>query len=181
MSADGLKCILVGISATDVFEPTAALSYATELASTHGAALSLYALPPPLLQPFPLTAGMWVDQEVERLERLSSTTLHGAREFVSRANVDLATEQAHSPFERRDARFVQLARVHDLTVLGAADSADEPGRNAIEDALFDSGRPVIVVPPNGGPAVPRRIVIAWEGSARAARGVNCPVPVFMAH
>lgn len=175
ISADGLKCILVGIPAMEVFQATAAVKYAIDLASAHGASLSLYVLPSPLPQPFPLTAGTastWVEQEVDRLERLSSATLHGASELISRANVDLVAEQAHSPFERRDARFVQLARVHDLTVLDAADAADELARNAIEDALFDSGRPVIVVPPSGVFSASGRMAIAWDGSARAARAVK---------
>jgi nucleotide-binding universal stress UspA family protein len=61
--------------------------------------------------------------------------------------------------------------VHDVTVLDAA-SAGTQGREAMEDALFDSGRPVLVVPKHGGSPRPRRIAIAWDGSARAARAAS---------
>lgn len=42
--------------------------------------------------------------------------------------------------------------------------------------LFDSGRPVIVVPRKGGKIPPRRIAIAWDGSARAARATSDAMP-----
>ena len=58
-----------------------------------------------------------------------------------------------------------------MTVLDAAEAGSQ-GRAAIEDALFDSGRPVLVVPPHGGKPAPRCIAIAWDGSARAARAVS---------
>jgi hypothetical protein len=37
--------------------------------------------------------------------------------------------------------------------------------------LFNSGRPVIVVPKSAGNPHPQRIAIAWDGSARCARAV----------
>jgi nucleotide-binding universal stress UspA family protein len=51
-------------------------------------------------------------------------------------------------------------------------NAGSLGMTAIEDAIFDSGRPVLVIPPNGGKPAPLRVAIAWDGSARVARAVN---------
>ena len=175
-SADDLCCLLLGIPAQEEFAETAALRYATELAAAAGAELSLYVLPPPLLQPFPLTAGsstIWVAQEAERLERQSAATRRGATATIAREGVQLFSEHAHSRLEPGDQRFVQLARVHDLTILAAAGASEPLARRAIEDALFDSGRPVLVVPERGDwPKPPRRVAIAWDGSARAARAVK---------
>jgi nucleotide-binding universal stress UspA family protein len=94
--------------------------------------------------------------------------LHEASRFIARAGVELVAE--HTPSEPR-GRFAQLARVHDVTVLDAAKPGTQ-AREATEDALFDSGRPVLVIPPHGGSSTPRRIAVAWDGSARVARAVG---------
>lgn len=170
-----LACMLLGVPAMASFQETAALRLATELAGGRGAKLSLYVFAPPLEQPVPLTAGAsssWIQHEAERLEAWSSATLDEASKIICGAGIDLVSEQAHSPFERRGERFVQLARVNDLTILDAADASDGLARRAIEDVLFDSGSPVLVVPSHGGKSNPRRVAIAWDGSARAARAVK---------
>ena len=164
----GPTSILLGLCAQSSFAETAALRLATELAANSEACLSLCVFPP--------AVAMREGEAVGRTDRyhapLASETLHGAGRFVARAGVELISE--HTPSEPR-TRFAQLARVHDVTVLDAAASGTQ-GREAIEDALFDSGRPVLVVPQHGGRAVPRRIVIAWDGSARAARAVADALP-----
>jgi nucleotide-binding universal stress UspA family protein len=106
------------------------------------------------------------------MDAWSLATLQAASEVAAKAGVQLVSEHAASPFERRSERFAQLARVNDLTILGAADAADALARSDIENAVFDSGRPVLIIPPRGGKIAPRRIAIAWDGSARAARAVK---------
>lgn len=170
-----MRCLLLGIPAQETFVETSVFAYAARLAAICDADLSVYVLPPPLLQPFPLTAGtsaIWLAQENERLERQVAATLKGASAALSRAGVEPIIEFAHSPFEARHERFLQLARVHDLTLLGSADQSDHLGRRAIEDVIFDSGRPVLVIPGRGAKPPPQRVAIAWDGSARAARAVK---------
>jgi nucleotide-binding universal stress UspA family protein len=157
----GPTSILLGLSSQSKFEETAALRYATALAATAGASLSLCVFPPDI--------GERGNPDADRYHApLASETLHGAGRFVARSGVRLIAE--HTPSEPR-TRFAQLARVHDVAVLDSA-RAGTQGREAIEDALFDSGRPVLVVPAHGGKPMPRRIAIAWDGSARAARAVS---------
>ena len=163
-AAVGPRCILVGIPSQAKFAETAALRYATELAAGCKASLSLCVFPPSIQQQGAGASAV----EGEQAPQLASLTLHGASRYISQAGVDLVAE--HSPSEPR-TRLAQLARVHDVTVLDAA-KAGSPGRAAIEDALFDSGRPVLVIPSHGGKPAPRRIAIAWDGNARAARAVN---------
>lgn len=158
----GPTSILLGLAAQTSFAETAALRFATELAASSRACLSLCVFPP-----LPAVRGKAAAKEDRFRAPLASETLKGAGRFVARAGVELIAE--HTPSEPR-TRFAQLARVHDLTVLDAA-AAGTQGREAAEDALFDSGRPLLVVPPHGVRAVPRRIAIAWDGSARAARAV----------
>jgi nucleotide-binding universal stress UspA family protein len=160
----GPTCILVGIPAQAKFAETAALRYATELATGCKAPISLIVFPPAIHQHS--TGGATVADE--QGHKPASATVDGASRFISHVGVDLVAQ--HSPSDGHTL-FAQLARVHDVTVLDTAESGS-PGRAAIRDALFDSGRLVLVIPPQGGRPVPRRIAIAWDGSARAARAVS---------
>jgi nucleotide-binding universal stress UspA family protein len=53
-------------------------------------------------------------------------------------------------------------------------------RGLIECLLIDSGRPVLVVPPGRDTFSCRRIVLAWDGSARAARAAADALPFLRA-
>jgi len=45
-----------------------------------------------------------------------------------------------------------------------------------ESALFDSGRPILIVPPGRHGPIGRKIVIAWNSSTETARGVALAMP-----
>jgi nucleotide-binding universal stress UspA family protein len=182
-TAGGTRCLLIGIGATPAFVETPALEYAMSLAADCGASLSLYVLAPSPSALLPITAesaSVWLENETERLEQQTAATTRAASKLVAQAGIDLVAEHPNAQFETRDARFVQLARVNDLAVLDAADAAGSAGHRVIEDVLFDSGRPVLVVPQFAGNASPRRIAIAWDGSARAARAVKDALPFLIA-
>ncbi|WP_207481059.1 universal stress protein [Arenibaculum pallidiluteum] len=50
-----------------------------------------------------------------------------------------------------------------------------------EDLLFGSGRPVLVIPRFGEyPSIGERVLVAWDGSAEAARAVNDAFPFLAA-
>jgi nucleotide-binding universal stress UspA family protein len=181
-TSGGTRCILVGIEAAPEFVETPALEYAISLAADCEASLSLYVFAPPPSAPWPVTTGSasaWLEHETERLEQQTAATTRAASKLVSQAGVNLVAEHANALFEPRDARFVQLARVHDVVILDAADAADSAGRRVIEDMLFDSGRPVVVISRFAGNVTPRRIAIAWDGSARAARAVKDALPFLI--
>ncbi len=64
----------------------------------------------------------------------------------------------------------EKARYHDLTVAGL--NGDDPIlRASAEAAIFDSGRPVLLVPEGTAPAAFEHVLIAWDGSSVAARAV----------
>jgi nucleotide-binding universal stress UspA family protein len=92
---------------------------------------------------------------------------------------------------REDDETVHRGRLADLIVLGrASGAADTVSALTLNAALFESGRPVLVAPPAAGAAVKagatakagaggpfgRRIAIAWNGSAEAARAVTAALP-----
>jgi len=178
LEASHVRSVLVGIVAKADFTETPALTYAIDLAANCGASLTLYVFAPHSIPSLAATVTLsaWAEHELEKCRTMISATTLAASELVSGARVDLVAEQTKSPFEPRSERFVHLARTHDIAILDAALDTDLEGHSLIEDALFDSGRAVVVVPRNGGNAAPRRIAVAWDGSARAARAVKEALP-----
>jgi len=68
-------------------------------------------------------------------------------------------------------------RLTDLIVIGRPDAETEtPLAATLDAALFDTGRPVLVAPSPAPASVGSRVVIAWNGSAQAARVVAGAMP-----
>jgi nucleotide-binding universal stress UspA family protein len=74
------------------------------------------------------------------------------------------------------------ARYADLTVLGQPNPDSGHGAAAtavLESVLFDSGRPLLMVPYAGRPApIGRRALVAWNASREAARAVADALPLL---
>ncbi|HEV2557546.1 MAG TPA: universal stress protein [Microvirga sp.] len=78
-----------------------------------------------------------------------------------------------------DAFLGTYARLFDLTVVGRPSNRTNHARLAtVEAALFESGRPVLVVPPSVPSAIGRRVVIAWNRSTETARTVAFGMPLL---
>jgi len=68
-------------------------------------------------------------------------------------------------------------RAFDLLVAGRPVAGQiGPRMGALESALFESGRPVLVVPPEVPQKLGRRLVINWNGSTETARTVGFGMP-----
>ncbi len=78
-----------------------------------------------------------------------------------------------------DELVATRGRVADLIVVTrAAKDSDPQLRATLESALLESGRPVFVVPPEGMRQPLACAVIAWNGSAEAARAVSHALPLL---
>jgi nucleotide-binding universal stress UspA family protein len=74
--------------------------------------------------------------------------------------------------------FSEIARNYDLSIVGQAEPDDDiPETLMIEAALFESGRPVMIVPyiQKTGLTLDRAM-ICWDNSRNAARAVNDAMP-----
>jgi nucleotide-binding universal stress UspA family protein len=69
-------------------------------------------------------------------------------------------------------------RLHDLTIVDSPAEYFTIGRALVEELLFHTGRPVIVVPAGVKAFKAKRIVVAWDGTARAARALNDAMPLL---
>ena len=76
-----------------------------------------------------------------------------------------------------DAFIGNRGRVFDLIVLGRpGPEPQNPRMPPLEAALFDSGRPVLVVPPSVPQTLARNVLVAWNGSTEQARTNAYAIP-----
>ncbi|WP_173934857.1 universal stress protein [Chelativorans sp. Marseille-P2723] len=69
------------------------------------------------------------------------------------------------------------ARIFDLTVVGRPGArAGQPRMGTLEAALFESGRPILIAPPEAPKHIGRDILIAWNGSTETARTIGLALP-----
>jgi nucleotide-binding universal stress UspA family protein len=75
-------------------------------------------------------------------------------------------------------RFAHIARRFDLSIVAQAQpGSDGPEALIVEQALFDSGRPVLVVPYiQSAPFKADRVLLCWDGSRPAARAAADAMP-----
>jgi nucleotide-binding universal stress UspA family protein len=72
-------------------------------------------------------------------------------------------------------------RVFDLLVMGRPlDDAIAPSMAALETALFESGRLLLIAPPAPPQTLGENVVIAWNGSTETARTVAFAMPFILA-
>lgn len=71
----------------------------------------------------------------------------------------------------------EVGRIASVTVLGGT---REPGRtrDALHAAIFDTGRPVLIVPPEAQGEFGRVVAVAWKDDARAPKAVLDAMPVL---
>lgn len=69
-------------------------------------------------------------------------------------------------------------RVADLVVAARPGSDDGSALITLNAALMESGRPVLAAPAETPATVGRRVAIAWNGSAEAARAVSVAMPIL---
>ena len=129
---------------------------------------------------------MYVAPEVlqsQRIENEKAATAAATRldEAARRAAISAQARMIDAPVVSTPDRFAHIARRFDLSVLGQPEP-DKPAldRLIVEAALFDSGRPVLVVPyiQRSGLKLDH-ILLCWDGSRSAARAVGDAMPFIV--
>jgi nucleotide-binding universal stress UspA family protein len=83
------------------------------------------------------------------------------------------------PVLMTDRGIGEYGRVFDLIAVGKPDNAvNAPRRQTFESALFESGRPVLIVPSQVPQTIGECIAIAWNGSSETARSVAFAMPLL---
>ena len=78
-----------------------------------------------------------------------------------------------------DAGLGSLARVYDVTVIGRPlSSGAGPRMTTFESALFDSGQPVLVTPPEAPTMLGENILVSWNCSTEQASATSFAMPIL---
>ena len=182
MILQNVKNILIGF-VHDEANPSAALHYGLSLATHARAHVTVQALSLKLAMTHALVtdlAAELINAENARRHEVAAAAARKAREDALTLGVPCTTETAQMSYPDVIATFAAHARVHDLTVLEKDVDFLSLEEGILDEALFQSGRPVIVVPEKVHEFRCKRILVAWDGSPKAARAVNDALPFLRA-
>jgi nucleotide-binding universal stress UspA family protein len=174
-----IKDIVVSLSGTAPQDFAA--DYAISVASTFKAQLVGIAFVYDPIVPDAALGGIPVDLiEVQREEN-SRTTNAAVERFKANTQTRGVAAETHvleASFGAGAALFGRIARRFDLAVLGQAQREHSASETIIiESALFESGRPVLVVPYIQREGLKLdRVMVCWDGGRTAARAIADAMP-----
>jgi nucleotide-binding universal stress UspA family protein len=174
-----LKDVVVNLSGRAPLDFAA--DYATSIAATFRAHVTGIAFLYEPVIPDGTLGGVPVDLiELQREEnsKIARDAISRFEAGVKKAGVASETRQLDATFGGAATRFAQVARRFDISVVAQAQR--EQGATdelIIEGALFESGRPVIVVPyiQKSGLTL-ERVLACWDGGRTAARAIADAMP-----
>lgn len=177
-----LACPIFSSSAEDRGPSDSLVRYAIEFAAAQGAHLSVALGCIRLFAPAAIMVGearalIAKANEERRLQAKAygDTVLAQARAEGVVASLDLAQED----YGKLCSHMAYLARFADVTIMEADAGNVSLHQGILEEVLFESGRPLIIVPPTwSGPADVEKVIISWDGSAKAARALGDAVPLL---
>ncbi|MFQ6018033.1 MAG: universal stress protein [Kiloniellaceae bacterium] len=78
-----------------------------------------------------------------------------------------------------DSAVGMHARLFDIIVVGRpVTGMSAPAMSTLEAVLFDSGRPILIAPPEAPRSLGETVVIAWNGSTETARAIALAMPLL---
>jgi nucleotide-binding universal stress UspA family protein len=176
-----IKDIVVNLSVGERTSPAG--DYAVSIAATFDAHVAGIAF---VYDPIvPGTGAGYIPGEVfetQQRDNAAATKAALDRFAAASARTGVSAEPLtlHVSFASAGDQFGRIARRFDLAIVGQA----EPETSAVEEtiveaALFDSGRPVIIVPyTQKAPLKLDRVMVCWDGSRAAARAIADAMPLL---
>lgn len=154
-----LRSIFLFAPAESARADRGAPAYAISLAKAHGARLTVFCVALDVTTP-----GRRAD---------APAVAQAIRDAALAAGVDCTPITEHSHAIGVHEVVAEHARVHDLSVAGADTEGLLSEREVTEHLLFDSGRPVLLVPAaHAAPYVSGPVAAAWDNTAAAARALG---------
>lgn len=163
--------------------PAAALArYAVELAAAHQAHLAIGVAVVRLVAPAAAIvreARALIEQANAQRRDEAHTFAEGLRVQAQAAGVAAAAEVLADDYHTLAWRLAHMARLADVAVMQADAESVSLHEGLLKEVLFESGRPVIVVPPDwAGAVVPEKVIVAWDGTGKAARAIGDALPLL---
>jgi nucleotide-binding universal stress UspA family protein len=176
-----IKVLLVGLS--DTYQGLAAQNYAASVAAAFDARLSGVSFIHDLVIPgsiFDQAAAAYSTQFRRESEAAAQRAIAAFEKKCRQDGLAYDSTTLDGAMVGVSDRLARKARSFDLCVLPqATPDGDGDETLLIEAALFRSGRPVLVVPYiHVAPFKLDRVIVAWDGSAGAARAVGDSLPLL---
>ncbi|MBB3019604.1 nucleotide-binding universal stress UspA family protein [Microvirga lupini] len=179
-----IHSVLIGITEEgEAEERSSALAYGLSLARTAGAHVTVQAASLKLTVTHAFISNFaegLVAAENRRLDALAHAVADSSQRAAAASGIACTAQAPHLAYPDLIKSFAAQARTHDLTILDAEPISLAVDRGLIEAVLTDSGRPLITVPPGRETFAGDRILVAWDGSAKAARALNDALPFLRA-
>ncbi len=135
-------------------------------------------------------SGAMIEEMIDLAEKDAQDRASRARQmfddFCSRHSVNVvetaqASDQVSAAWVmdtgREDEAVARRGRLADLIVVGRpTPDSDLSSTLTLNAAIFETGRPVLVVPPETPAALGQKIAIFWNGSAESARAAAAALP-----
>lgn len=125
---------------------------------------------------------LFIEEQEAEAKKSAEDAIARFESAAIREQVNYDSRQIRTSTAEASKQFVELARRFDLAII----AQPTPDHGTIDDlivegALFDSGRPILLVPyTQRGPLELSHITICWDGSRPAARAVADATP-FLAN
>lgn len=160
-----IKSILLFVAAEGATAERGAPAFAVALAQAHGAALTIFAAALDVTSPGPAAD--------------ASALASAIAAAAASAGVDSHLVTCHSHAIGVHDVVAEHARLHDLVVTGCRAGTILGERQIAEHLLFESGRPIIIVPADHhGGTVTGPVAVAWDNSRSAARAFADALPLM---
>jgi nucleotide-binding universal stress UspA family protein len=174
-----IKDLLINL-ATGIAED-ATVDFAISLAHTFdahlvGVAFAYDAIPPAMLAGE--VSPVWIEELHREAQAAAQAAVEKFDAAVKRAGISAEARWLPAGLDGPGELFGRMARRFDLAVVRQAEPGEiTPAPQLIEAALFETGRPALVVPyiHKGGVKL-ERVMVCWDGSRSAARAVGDAVP-----
>ena len=176
-----VKDIIVNLSVTK--EGSVVGKYAASVAAALEAHLTGVAF---IYDPVvPISGAGYIPAEIIETQREDNETAAEAaiKSFTAateQAGISAESLMTSASIAAAGDQFARMARRFDLAIIGQAERETSSTEQIIgETALFESGRPVIMVPYiQRAPFKTDNVMICWDGSRTAARAVADAIPVI---
>lgn len=176
-----IKDIVVNLTPDAETDP--ACRYAISLAEAFNAHITgvAFAYDPPWPPSIMDVAGVDVYQTAkEQRQKQAKDAMARFEQAARRSQLSVETVFIEASLVGSTDAFANLARTYDLAVVKQADpDRSDFGQDIVETALFNAGRPTLVVPyiQKDGFSVDR-VLCCWDGSRAAARAVGDSLPLL---
>ena len=163
--------------------PAAALQQALALAARHGAHLTITVAAQHVATPY---SPMWMTLASSLVADLNAKARAKADEAADKArtaariagviaDISVMMDQGGDAGEIA----VRAARASDLIIVDQPEAAMDARAMILEEALFRSGRPILVATPKRAPIEnASKAMLAWDGTAHAARAASDMLSLF---